>query len=81
MRQEAEERKALEQEKKRVLREEEKFNTEINKLQDTLSSTTNESEIDKLKARILELQSQLSDVVVKKEEITNLQMVRLVLCT
>ena len=73
MRQEAEERKALEQEKKRVLREEEKFNTEINKLQDTLSSTTNESEIDKLKARILELQSQLSDVVVKKEEITNLQ--------
>lgn len=73
MRQEAEERKALEQEKKRILNEEEKFNTEINKLQDTLSSTTDETEIDKLKARILQLQSQLGDVIVKKEEITNLQ--------
>lgn len=73
MRQETEERKALEQEKKRILHEEEKFNTEINKLQDTMSSTTDESEIDKLKARILELQSQLGDVIVKKDEITNLQ--------
>lgn len=73
MRQEAEERKALEQEKKSILREEEKFNTEINKLQKTMSSTTDDDEINKLKARILELQSQLSDVVVKKEEITNLQ--------
>lgn len=73
MRQEAEERKALEQEKKRILREEEKFNTEISKLQDTISSTTDSSEIDKLKARILELQSQLGEVIVKKDEITNLQ--------
>lgn len=73
MRQEAEERKALEQEKKRILQEEEKFNTEISKLQDTISSTTDSSEIDKLKARILELQSQLGDVIVKKDEITNLQ--------
>lgn len=38
-----------------------------------MSSTTDESEIDKLKARILELQSQLGDVIVKKDEITNLQ--------
>lgn len=73
MRQEAEELKALEQEKKRILREEEKFNTEISKLQDTISITTDESEINKLKARILELQSQLGDVIIKKEEISNLQ--------
>ena len=73
MRQEAEERKALEQEKKRILREEQKFNTEISKLQDTISSTTDSSEIDKLKAKILELQLQLGEVVVKKDEITNLQ--------
>lgn len=73
MRQEIEERKALEQEKKSILREEEKFNTEINKLQDTMSLSTDNSEINKLKARILELQSQLSNIVVKKDEIINLQ--------
>ena len=73
MRQEAEERKALEQEKKRVLKEEEKYNSEITKLQETLSTTSDESDIDKLKSRILELQTQLSDVIVKKDEITNLQ--------
>ena len=69
----AEERKALEQEKKRILKEEEKFNGEITKLQHSLEATSDDSEVAKLKARILELQSQLSDVVVKKEEITNLQ--------
>ena len=73
MRQEAEERKALEREKKHIQQEEEKFNTEISKLQDTMLNTTDESEIDKLKARILELQSQLGEVIVKKDEITNLQ--------
>ena len=36
-------------------------------------NTTDESEIDKLKARILELQSQLGEVIIKKDEITNLQ--------
>ena len=64
---------ALEQEKKRILKEEEKFNGEITKLQHSLEATSDDSEVAKLKARILELQSQLSDVVVKKEEITNLQ--------
>ncbi|HAC02938.1 MAG TPA: hypothetical protein DCE63_03160 [Eubacterium sp.] len=73
MRQEAEERKALEHEKKHIQQEEEKFNTEISKLQDTMLNTTDESEIDKLKARILELQSQLGEVIIKKDEITNLQ--------
>lgn len=73
MRQEAEERKALEQEKKRILREEEKFNTEISKLQESIAATTDDDELSALKARILELQSQLSDVIVKKDEITNLQ--------
>lgn len=73
MRQEAEERKALEREKKHIQQEEEKFNTEISKLQDTMLNTTDESEIDKLKARILELQSQLGEVIIKKDEITNLQ--------
>ena len=73
MRQEAEERKALETEKKRIAKEEEKYNAEIAKVTESLTSASNQDEINKLKARILELQSQLSDVVIKREEITTLQ--------
>ena len=73
MRQEAEERKALEAEKKKVEKEESKYKAEIEKLQGTLEQTDSDTETQKLRARILELQKQLSDVVVKKEEITNLQ--------
>lgn len=73
MRQEAEERKALEAEKKKIEREEAKFNIEIAKLQENLNSAVSDEEIAKLKSRILELQGQLSDVALKKEEISNLQ--------
>lgn len=71
MRQEAAERKALEAEKKKVAQEESKYTTQIEKIKEQLSSA-NESEIDLLNKRILELQSQLSDVIVKKKEISNL---------
>lgn len=71
MRQEAEERKALEAERKKVEREEEKYTNEINKITEQLSSAK-DGELEKLKARILELQSQLADVVIKKEEISTL---------
>ena len=71
MRQEAAERKALEEERRRIEKEELKFNTEIQKLNDQLESSSG-SELDLLKSRILELQSQLSAVIVKKEEITTL---------
>lgn len=73
MRQEAEERKALEAEKKRIEQEETKYHTEIEKLQITISETSSSDEIERLQARILELQGMLSDVVLKKEEISNLQ--------
>lgn len=73
MRQEAEERKALEAEKRKVEKEESKYKAEIEKLQGTLEQADSDAETQKLRARILELQKQLSDVVVKKEEITNLQ--------
>ncbi len=74
MRQEAEERKALEAQKKKVEQEENKFKNEISKLEENLiSSTASDDEIQKLQARILELQGQLSNVVLKKEEISNLQ--------
>ncbi len=71
MRQEAEERKALEAERKKVEQEEQKYNNEIQKLQEQLK-VSNDDELQKLKDRILELQAQLSDVIIKKEEIANL---------
>ena len=71
MRQEAEERKALETERKKIEKEESKFNSEIEKLKEQLASAQNE-EIEKLNTRILELQSQLSNVILKKEEISKL---------
>lgn len=71
MRQEAEERKALEAEKKKVEKEESKYNTQIETLKAQLA-TAADDEMAKLNARILELQSQLAAVVVKKEEITSL---------
>lgn len=72
MRQEAEERKALEAERKKIEQEESKFQNQIATLTEQ-SVSAEGSELDALKARILELQSQLLDVVVKKEEISNLQ--------
>ncbi len=71
MRQEAEERKALEAERKKVEQEESKYHSEIEKLKNQLEVAQCE-ELEKLNARILELQSKLADVVVKKEEISNL---------
>lgn len=73
MREEAEERKALEVQKKKVEQEEAKYQSEINKATEALSATTDESQIALLKAKILELQSQLSDVTIKKDEISKLQ--------
>lgn len=72
MRQEAEERKALEAEKKKIEKEELKFKNEIEKINSMMDSAS-ESEIESLKARLMELESQLSDVALKKDEITNLQ--------
>lgn len=71
MRQEAEERKALEAEKKKVEKEEAKYNTQIETLKEQLAQAT-EDEMAKLNAKILELQSQLANVIIKKEEITSL---------
>ena len=68
---EIQERKALEAERKKVEKEESKYNTEIEKLQNQLQSASS-SELEQLNARILQLQAQLSEVVLKKEEISNL---------
>lgn len=72
MRQEAEERKALEAEKKKVEAEESKYNKQLSVLKEQLEKAS-EDETTALKARILELEQQLSSVILKKEEIINLQ--------
>lgn len=73
MRQEAEERKALEAEKKKIEKEEAKYHSEIEKAQEALNVALSDDEREKLQERILELQSQLLSVIVKKSEISNLQ--------
>ena len=71
MRQEAQERKALEAERKKVEKEESKYQSEIDKLKEQLAAAK-DAELEQLNARILQLQSQLADVILKKEEISNL---------
>lgn len=73
MRQEAEERKALDAEKQKIEKEEAKYRAEMSKVSEQLDNTTDDAEMEKLKARLLELESQLSDVIVKKDEIAELQ--------
>lgn len=73
LREEAEERRLLKLEQERIEREEEKFRQEIERTQDILQNSQDNGEIQNLKMRILELQGQLSDVTIKKEEIINLQ--------
>lgn len=72
MREEAAERKALENERKKIEQEESKYEAEIQKLKEQMENAAHE-EMDALNKRILELQEQLSDVVIKKEDIVNLQ--------
>ena len=71
MRQEAEERRALEAEKKKIEAEESKYKNEIEKVTAQLQSASDDEKA-LLQARILELQAQLSDVVVQKEKIASL---------
>jgi archaellum component FlaC len=73
MREEAEERKLLEQQRKKIEAEESKYQIEIDKANEALSYTTDTKQIANLKAKILELQGLLSDVAIKKEDISKLQ--------
>lgn len=72
MRQEAAERKALEEERKKIEAEESKYQDEINRIKQQMEQAADD-ESEALRKRILELESKLSDVAVKKEEIVNLQ--------
>ena len=72
MRQEAEERKALEAERAKIVAEESKYVSEIEKLKEKMIAAS-EEEKKLMELRIAELQAQLSDVIIKKENIINLQ--------
>lgn len=72
MRQEAQERKALEAAKAKIEKEENKFKSEIEKLQEQLIQASQDAQ-SALQSRIKELEAQLADVAEKKEEITKLQ--------
>lgn len=72
MRQEAEERKALEAECKKVEQEEQKFKNQIDDINTKLNSAE-ESEAEQLRKRLFELEAQLSSITMKKEDIVNLQ--------
>jgi len=73
MRQEAEERKALEIERKKIEAEEQKYHNELAKIQEQILQAESAQESEQLNVRLLQLESMLSDVIVKKEEIINLQ--------
>ena len=72
MRQEAAERKALEEERKKIEAEEAKYQAEISKLTESLAMAAVEDKAA-IESRISELQVQLSGVAERKDEITKLQ--------
>lgn len=72
LRQEAAERKLLEQQQKQIAKEEEKYKNEIETLKKSLQAASVEKE-SALTIRIAELEKQLASVNEKKEEITKLQ--------
>ncbi len=71
MRQEAEERKALEKERKRIEAEEQKYLDQISALKERLESEAENKAA--LEAEILKIEANLSDVVLKKDEISKLE--------
>lgn len=73
LKEEAEERKRLLLEKKRIQEEETKYLQELERNRNLLNSSSNIDEIALYQQRILELEGQLSDVTLKKEEISSLE--------
>ncbi|PID82171.1 MAG: hypothetical protein CSB16_02655 [Clostridiales bacterium] len=72
LKQEKKEREALRKEQQRVEAEEKKYQEQLSKLQEQSLNATDE-EKSALNSRIKELEAQLNSVVLKKEEIANLQ--------
>lgn len=73
MKQEAEEKRLLEEQKKQIEREESKYKTEIEKLNEIILNNDDEEKIKELENKIKEIQANLDKVEEKKDEIVNLQ--------
>jgi len=73
MRQEAAERKLLEEERRKVEQEELKFKQEIANIQEQRVSTTDQTTIRQLEERLAKVQAQLDEVDKKKDGIITLQ--------
>jgi hypothetical protein len=73
MRQEAAERKQLEEERKKIEAEEEKYKIEMASIQSQLSEAKDQVLIKQLEERIAKMQSQLTEVEKKKEDIIKLE--------
>lgn len=73
MRQEAAERKALEEERKKIESEELKYKAELANIQELMAATDDQSKIEQLEERLAKVQAHLDEVETKKDEIVNLQ--------
>ncbi len=73
MRQEAEERKAMELEQKKIEKEESKYKSEISNIQQQLNSCDDDTKNAALLKKIEELQAQLANVSEQKEQIISRQ--------
>ena len=73
MRQEAEERKAMELEQKKIEKEESKYKSEISNIQQQLNSCDDDAKNAALLKKIEELQAQLANVAEQKEQIISRQ--------
>jgi hypothetical protein len=73
IRQEAIEKKKLEAERKKVELEESKYENEINNIKQIIAATVEQDKIRQLEERLLKIQTQLTEVEKKKDEITHLQ--------
>lgn len=73
MRQEAEERKAMELEQKKIEKEESKYKSEISNIQQQLNSSDDDEKNAALLKKIEELQAQLANVSEQKEQIVSRQ--------
>ncbi|MCB9430753.1 MAG: GIY-YIG nuclease family protein [Ardenticatenaceae bacterium] len=73
MRQEAAERKALEEERKKIESEELKYKAELTNIQELMAATDDQSKIEQLEERLAKVQAHLDEVETKKDEIVNLQ--------
>lgn len=73
MREEAKERKALEQQRKQIEKEEEKYKNEILKIQELMTQTEDTEKTEQLQQKISELKCQLNSLEQDKDEIVKRQ--------